>query len=92
MKLTNLLLFVFLTVFNVFGQQNVVTVLDDATINDSAKIVVTALGIKKETKTLGYAISSVTQDEISIIRTTSPLPATAKIGLLYHLPETSDLI
>ncbi|MDR2888060.1 MAG: SusC/RagA family TonB-linked outer membrane protein, partial [Bacteroidales bacterium] len=49
----------------------------DVTLSDAAvgldEIVVTALGIKREARTLGYATAAVAQDEISTVRTSSPM-------------------
>ena len=39
------------------------------------EVVVTALGIRREAKTLGYATVSVAQDQISTVRTASPMQA-----------------
>ncbi|WP_158858057.1 SusC/RagA family TonB-linked outer membrane protein [Lunatibacter salilacus] len=53
----------------VIGTQSVINVTMVEDISGLDEVVVTALGIKREAKSLGYATSSVSQDEMTINRT-----------------------
>jgi len=52
------------------GSGNVIVALTEASSNMQA-VVVTALGIKREAKSLGYATSSVSSDQLTVNRTSS---------------------
>ncbi|WP_373496632.1 TonB-dependent receptor plug domain-containing protein, partial [Aquiflexum sp.] len=53
----------------VIGAQSVINITMEEDIAGLDEVVVTALGIKREAKSLGYATSSVSQDEMTINRT-----------------------
>lgn len=56
---------------NLSGQDQVVNVTLDSDANALDEVVVTALGIKREAKALGYSLTQVDGDEISQVKTTS---------------------
>ncbi|WP_442590662.1 SusC/RagA family TonB-linked outer membrane protein [Pedobacter sp. AW31-3R] len=67
----------YLTQQIVLGNQTVLTIDLKNNSNVLGEVVVTALGIKKETKKLGYAVTEIKGSEVNKIRAANPLNALA---------------
>lgn len=63
------------TKFTVLGNKEVYNIIMETDAISADEVVVTALGIKRNEKALGYAMTSISGDEIASVNTISPLTA-----------------